>query len=382
MLFLLIIIIFLFLVRNVATFFLPLHSLVRELGSGAGVKVEGPHHTISTYTQVKPDIRTQLCRVSSKGIYKLIFIRSLHTVERSLANPWFITGLVDAEGSFIAQVVKDDSRKLGYTVLVSFELALNVKDRLLLNILQETLGSVGNIYYNPQDNTYKYKVSNIEGLINFVIPHFQKYPLLTQKRVDFEILVKIIQIIVRKEHLTSKGLLKIINLKASLNLGVPKKLLDSFKVVPVERPKFNPDFIPDPAWLAGFCEGESCFFISIYKSTKSKLGWAVQLVFKLTQHYRDLKLIQLIKDFLDCGRVERRAGFATDFTVTSLKDIESKILTFFDKYPLVGSKLLNLKDFKEALKIMEVKGHLTEEGLNRIRVIKAGMNTGRNNKDN
>ena len=106
------------------------------------------------------------------------------------------------------------------------------------------------------------------------------------------------------------------------------------------------------------------------------------MVFKLTQHYRDLKLIQLIKDFLDCGRVERRAGFATDFTVTSLKDIESKILTFFDKYPLVGSKLLNLKDFKEALKIMEVKGHLTEEGLNRIRVIKAGMNTGRNNKDN
>ena len=87
MLFLLIIIIFLFLVRNVATFFLPLHSWVRELGSGAGLKVEGPHHTISTSTQVKPDIRTQLCRVSSKGIYKLIFIRSLHTVERSLANP-------------------------------------------------------------------------------------------------------------------------------------------------------------------------------------------------------------------------------------------------------------------------------------------------------
>ncbi len=306
----------------------------------------------------------------------------MHTVERSLANPLFITGLVDAEGSFIAQVVKYDSRKLGYIVLVSFELALNVKDRLLLNILQETLGNVGNIYYNPQDNTYKYKVSNLEGLINFVIPHFQKYPLLTQKRVDFELFVKIIQIINRKEHLTIKGLQEIINLKASLNLGLPRKLLDTFKVVPVERPKFDLTFIPDPAWLAGFFEGESCFFISIYKSSKSKLGWAVQLVFKLTQHSRDIKLLQLIKDLLDCGRVERRAGFAADFTVTSIKDIESKILTFFDKYPLLGSKLLNLKDFKEAFKIMEVKGHLTEEGLNRIRVIKAGMNTGRTNKDN
>ena len=312
----------------------------------------------------------------------LILTRSLHTVERPLVNSWFITGLVDAEGSFIVQIVKDDSRKLGYFVLASFELALNVKDRLLLNLLQETMGNVGNIYYNPQDDTYKYKVSNIEELNNFVIPHFQKYPLLSQKRVDFELFVKITQIINLKEHLTLKGLQELVNLKASLNLGLSRKFLDTFKVAPVERPKFNPTFLPDPAWLAGFCEGESCFYINIGKSPKSKTGWAVQLVFKITQHSRDIQLLQLIKNFLDCGRIEKRAGFAADFTVTSIKDIESKILTFFDKYPLLGSKLLNLKDFNEAFKIMETKGHLTEEGLNKIRVIKAGMNTGRTNNDN
>lgn len=109
------------------------------------------------------------------------------------------------------------------------------------------MGDVGNIYYNPQDDTYKYKVSSIEELINFVIPHFQKYPLLTQKRVDFELFVKITQIINLKEHLTLKGLQELVNLKASLNLGLSRKLLDTIKVVPVERPKFNPTFIPDPA---------------------------------------------------------------------------------------------------------------------------------------
>ena len=106
------------------------------------------------------------------------------------------------------------------------------------------------------------------------------------------------------------------------------------------------------------------------------------MVFKITQHSRDIQLLQLIKNFLDCGRIEKRAGFAADFTVTSIKDIERKILTFFDKYPLLESKLLNLKDFNEAFKIMKVKGHLTEEGLNKIRVIKAGMNTGRINNNN
>ena len=342
-----------------------------------GVKVEGPHHANLNTTQVKSDLCNRLNRVGSISMHKLIFTRNLHTVERSLANPWFITGLVDAEGSFIVHVVKDDSRKLGYFVLASFELALNVKDRLLLNLLQETMGNTGNIYYNPQDDTYKYKVSNIEGLMNFVIPHFQKYPLLTQKRVDFELFVKIIQIIDKKEHLTLKGLQEIINMKSSLNLGLSKNSLDNFKVVPVERPKFNPTFISDPSWLAGFCEGESCFYINIGKSPKSKTGWAVQLVFKITQHSRDIQLLGLIKEFLGCGRIEKRAGFAADFTVTSIKDIESKILIFFNKYPLLGSKLLNLIDFNEAFKIMETKGHLTEEGLNKIRVIKAGMNTGR-----
>ena len=106
------------------------------------------------------------------------------------------------------------------------------------------------------------------------------------------------------------------------------------------------------------------------------------MVFKITQHSRDIQLLQLIKNFLDCGRIEKRAGFAADFTVTSIKDIESKILIFFNKYPLLGSKLLNLQDFNEAFKIMEAKGHLTAEGLNKIMVIKAGMNTGRKNKDN
>lgn len=158
-----------------------------------------------------------------------------------------MTGLVDAEGCFVVQIVKDDSRNLGYFVLASFELALNVKDRLLLNLLQETMGNIGNIYYNPQDDTYKYKVSNIEGLINFVLPHFEKYPLLTQKKVDFYLFVKIVQIINKKEHLTLKGLQEIINIKSSLNLGLSRKLLDNFKVVPVERSKFNPIFISDPA---------------------------------------------------------------------------------------------------------------------------------------
>jgi len=55
---------------------------------------------------------------------------------------------------------------------------------------------------------------------NVIIPHFIKYPLVTQKRADFELFTKIVEILKNKGHIESKGLQQIVNLKASLNLGL------------------------------------------------------------------------------------------------------------------------------------------------------------------
>nr|YP_010365243.1 hypothetical protein M1I11_mgp012 [Exserohilum turcicum]UOU81469.1 hypothetical protein [Exserohilum turcicum] len=123
--------------------------------------------------------------------------------------------------------------------------------------------------------------------------------------------------------------------------------------------------------------GEACFYVSIYKSPKSKTGFAVQLVFKVTQHSRDAELLKHMAEHLSCGRVEYRKGEACDYTVTAFKDIKDKIIPLFNKFPLLGSKALNFKDFKKVVEIMENKDHLTEKGINDIRVIKENMNTGR-----
>jgi LAGLIDADG endonuclease len=46
-----------------------------------------------------------------------------------------------------------------------------------------------------------------------------------------------------------------------------------------------------------------CFFVSIFNSNKNKIGHAVQLIFKLTQHKRDKELLELIAKYLNCGAV-------------------------------------------------------------------------------
>jgi hypothetical protein len=54
-----------------------------------------------------------------------------------------------------------------------------------------------------------------------------------------------------------------------------------------------------------------------------------------------------------------------------------KLIPFFDQYPLHGAKRLDYLDFCKVANLMEGKLHLTEEGLDQIRKIKDGMNTGR-----
>jgi len=99
-------------------------------------------------------------------------------------------------------------------------MGLNFKDKDLLLRIKNTLG-VGNIYHNKSDNTFKWKVSNISDISNVIIPFFNKYPLVTQKRADFNIFTQIAKLLENKQHMNCKGLQDIVNLKASLNLGSP-----------------------------------------------------------------------------------------------------------------------------------------------------------------
>ena len=93
---------------------------------------------------------------------------------------------------------------------------------------------------------YRYKVSSIKDVLNVVIPHFDKYPLVTQKRADFEIFKQII-LILSKGPLKLPDLQEVINLKARLNHGLSPALKLAFpNVVPVERQAIIFKGVPSP----------------------------------------------------------------------------------------------------------------------------------------
>jgi hypothetical protein len=87
------------------------------------------------------------------------------------------------------------------------------------------------------EKSVQYRVGSLKDLNEKIIPHFDKYPLLTQKKADFILFKKIISLINNKEHLTLEGLQKILCIKSSLNLGLSDELKNIFpNIKPVERP--------------------------------------------------------------------------------------------------------------------------------------------------
>jgi hypothetical protein len=91
-----------------------------------------------------------------------------------------------------------------------------------------------------------YSVGKIDDIINIVIPHFEKYPLLTQKAADFIFFKKIIELMRKKEHLSFECLQQIINIKSAMNLGLSDLIKSKFKnTVPVEIPIITTNNIPD-----------------------------------------------------------------------------------------------------------------------------------------
>lgn len=131
--------------------------------------------------------------------------------------------------------------------------------------------------------------------------------------------------------------------------------------------------------MAGFITGEGCFFIDIYKSKTNKIGSAVRLKFLIGQHVRDIDIMKSLPDYLGCGRYTLApAGYNHgEYIVSKLSDINEKIIPFLVTYPVIGNKALDFSDFCEASIILKNREHLTHEGLEKIKIIKIGMNRGR-----
>ena len=85
-------------------------------------------------------------------------------------------------------------------------------------------------------STASFRVTSLREMIGVIIPHFDKYPLITQKRADYLLYKQAIMLIAEKKHLTEEGLQELVNIRASVNFGLSEELNNVFpNTVGVDR---------------------------------------------------------------------------------------------------------------------------------------------------
>ena len=210
---------------------------------------------------------------------------------------------------------------------------MNIRDLELLKRIQEYFGGCGKIY--SEKNSAKLVVMRHKELIEVIIPHFLKYPLLTQKWSDFELFRQILFIMSQGNHYTEEGFLKVLGLRYNLNKGISEELKELYpNLVPVDRP-LVPEREISPEWLVGFVDGEGSFNIVTREITNNSsttpVSRKVWLYFQITQHGRDVLLLERITTYLGCGAVKKRntPTFDTcDYKLTNFDMINSKFYLF------------------------------------------------------
>ena len=292
-------------------------------------------------------------------------------------NPWFLTGFTDAEGCFTIKTQYNNNLKTKWRIRPVFSITLNQKDLPLLKLIQNFL-KVGNI--SQSNNMVIYAVDSIRD-IDVIINHFDNYSLITQKLSDFLIFKQCFNLIKQKEHLTEKGLLEILSLKGSLNLGLPDNIKNVFPNIKIkERPKYEFKGIPSSLWISGFISGDGSFHIVLRKTGSVFLRFSVHL------HIRDLEVLDGISTYLKGkGSFNKKiilSKNSANLQMTKYSDIVDIIIPFFDNNPILGMKSLDFEDFKKVSKIIETKEYLTNPIMyNKIVKIKSNMNLLRENSN-
>ena len=86
-------------------------------------------------------------------------------------------------------------------------------------------------------------------------------------------------------------------------------------------------------YFIGFTEGEGMFYIGIVPSKETKSGWQVIYFFKVSQNPSGMKVLENLKDRLDCGYIKMNSQTdKTDkslaFVVRNLSDLTNKVVPF------------------------------------------------------
>lgn len=129
-------------------------------------------------------------------------------------------------------------------------------------------------------------------------------------------------------------------------------------------------------YIAGFVDGEGSFNVSFCNRPDHKNMWKTTLTFNVAQ--RDKTVLALIKQHLGCGRLQARKDGVWYYVVSNPQAINERVIPFFTRFKFLSAKSKrNFMIFKQIVRKMLDKEHLTRKGLHEIAVLRERLNENR-----
>ena len=133
--------------------------------------------------------------------------------------------------------------------------------------------------------------------------------------------------------------------------------------IPVDRGNF----------LAGFALGEASFMIVCRPRDDYRRKWKISAAFNVSQN--DPEPLELFRETLGCGTMRKAGTNGWYWEVNRLLDLHQKVVPFFDRFPLVGTKAQDFALFKRAVEILSTKS-IDESDITTVLNLREQMNNG------
>jgi hypothetical protein len=122
------------------------------------------------------------------------------------------------------------------------------------------------------------------------------------------------------------------------------------------------------------------FYGIMPKQPATKFGKQIFPEFVITQSAKSQDALEDIQKFFGCGsivlnkRYDNHHEHLYRFCVRSVKELNDKIIPFFEEFKLRTSKRENFLIFMKIVKMMSDKEHLSENGFEKVLALAGTMN--------
>lgn len=133
-------------------------------------------------------------------------------------------------------------------------------------------------------------------------------------------------------------------------------------------------------WIVGFTDGEGCFSVSVINNPTTRFGMQIFPEFVLAQGAKSKSVLKEVQNYFGCGNIflnRRKDNHQEDmyrYCVRSVSDLSSRIIPFFDEFPLRSFKKNDFSVFREVISMMSRKEHLHRLGWETILELAGTMN--------